>query len=58
MFFFVAAIAARVDADSGEFAAFAPAFEGKRGDTEEVGNFANGQKVGKIFEIDFIVHVR
>jgi hypothetical protein len=33
LFFFVAAVTTGVDADGGEFAAFAPAFESERGDT-------------------------
>ena len=33
LLFFVSTVATGVDADGGEFAAFAPAFEGKRGDT-------------------------
>ena len=45
-FFFVAAVATGVDADGGEFATLAPTFEGEGGDTEEIGNFADGKQVG------------
>mgnify|MGYP006910058621 CR=1 FL=1 len=51
LFFFVAAVSSGIDADSREFAAFAPAFEGKSGDTEDFGDFGDSQKVGKIVEI-------
>jgi hypothetical protein len=53
LFFFIASVATAVNADSGELAPFAPAFEGERGDTEEVGNFADGEQVREIFEIQF-----
>ena len=46
LFFFVATVATGVDADGGEFATLAPTFEGERGDTEEIGNFADGKQVG------------
>jgi len=41
LFFAVAPVAAGVDADCGEFASFTPAFDGERGDTEEIGDFAD-----------------
>ena len=46
--FFVATITSRVDADSGEFAAFAPAFDSESGNTEDLGNFRDGEKVREI----------
>ena len=46
LLFFVAAVTATVDADRGEFAAFAPAFEGEGRDTEEIGDFADSEEIG------------
>jgi hypothetical protein len=40
---FVAAITAGIDADGGEFAAFAPAFEGEGGNTKDFGDFTDGE---------------
>lgn len=46
--FFVSAITSRVDTNSRKFAAFAPTFDGKGGNTENRGYFGNGQKVREI----------
>jgi len=51
LFFFVAAITTRVYANGGELAALTPALDRKRGDTEKLGYFADGQKIRKVFEI-------
>lgn len=47
MFFAVAPVTSGIDADGREFAAFAPAFDGEDGDTEDVSDFADGQEVRK-----------
>ena len=47
-FFLVAAVASRIDANGREFAAFAPAFDGKSGNTENGGYFGDGQKIGEV----------
>lgn len=47
-FFFVATVATAIDTDGGELASFAPAFDGKGGDTEELGNFGHRQEIGKV----------
>lgn len=57
LFFFVATVPTGVDADGGEFATFAPAFDGKGGDTKKVSDFTDGEKIRKIFEIDFFCHI-
>ncbi len=54
-FFFVAAIAAGVDADSRKLAALAPALDGESGNTQEGGDFGDSQKIGEISEIDFFL---
>jgi len=41
LFFFVPAVTAGVNANSGELAAFAPALKGEGRDTKEVGDFSN-----------------
>jgi len=46
LFFFVAAIAPGVDSDSGEFASFAPPFEGEGRDAQKIGDLANSKKIG------------
>ena len=43
LFFFIAAIAARINANSGEFASFTPTFDGKRGNAEDFSYFTNGK---------------
>lgn len=45
LFLLVPAVTAGVDADGGELAALAPAFDGEGRDSEEVGDFADGKKV-------------
>lgn len=50
-FFFVATITAGVDANGGQFAPFAPALQGKGRNTEDVGDFTNGEKIGEVFDI-------
>jgi len=42
LFFLVPAVASRVNADGGQFAALAPALDGKGGNTENVGHFGDG----------------
>lgn len=41
--FFVAAVATGVDADGSEFATFTPTFDGKSGNTQDLGDFTNGE---------------
>lgn len=50
-FFFVAAVATRVDADGRQFAALAPAFDGEGGDSEDLGDFGDGEEVGEVVKI-------
>ena len=45
-FFFVAAVAAGVDADGRQFASFAPSFNSQNGNPENLGDFFDGQKIG------------
>lgn len=51
MFFFVTPVTAGVDADGGEFAAFAPAFDGEGRDAQDFGDFADGEEIGEVVEI-------
>ena len=46
--FFVAAVTAGVNPNGGKFAPFAPTFEGEGGDAEDIGDFADGEQVGKV----------
>ena len=48
--FFVAAVATGIDADGREFAAFAPALDGKGRDAENLGDFADGEEIRQVFE--------
>ena len=47
-FFFVASVAAGIDADGRELATFAPAFDGESGDTEKGGDFGDGEEIGEV----------
>jgi len=49
--FFIATVTPGVDADSRKFTAFAPAFDCQCGNTEDLGNFGDGQEVGEIVQI-------
>lgn len=58
MLFSVAAVAAGVDADGGEFAALAPAFDSEGRDAKDLSNFAHGEEVWEVVEIEiFFVFV-
>jgi len=46
--FFVASVTSGVDTNGGEFAAFAPAFDGESGDAEKLGDFGDGEKIGEV----------
>ncbi len=48
LFLAVAAVATTVDADGREFATFTPALDGEDGDTEEIGDFTDGEEVGEV----------
>ena len=43
LLFFVASVSTRVDSDRGEFAPFAPTFEGEGRDAEELSDFADSE---------------
>jgi hypothetical protein len=51
LFFFIASVTTRVNANGGEFASFAPAFDGKRRDAKNLGDFADGEKIRQIVEV-------
>ena len=44
-FFAVSAVAAGVDADGGEFASLAPAFDGEGGDSQNLGDFSDRKQI-------------
>jgi len=55
LFFFVAPVSTRVDANGWEFTSFAPAFDSKRGDTKNFGNFPDSEEVGEVIEIQVFI---
>ena len=46
LLFFVAPVTSGIDAYSGEFASFTPAFDSKGGDAKDFGYLTDGEKIG------------
>lgn len=43
LFFFIASVSSRIDANSGEFTPFSPAFDGEGRDSQDLGYLADSQ---------------
>jgi hypothetical protein len=54
-FFFVSAVAARIDTDSWEFSSFTPSFDSKRGYTEDLCYLTDGQEIWEIIDRNFLI---